>query len=144
MTRRFGRLIVLVSLVISSGVLFARIAMNATVKERPAHVSLVQPIATPEKFDGRVVRVVGFCRLEFDVEALYLHREDLEAALTKNSVRMDLGSMVLQNKQQFTDVYVLVEGVFSAPTERAIHGGLLDRITRFERYPSRAEMSPPR
>lgn len=38
----------------------------------PLHVSLIQLIANPEKYDGKQVAVVGFLRLEFEGNALYL------------------------------------------------------------------------
>lgn len=41
----------------------------------PRDVSLVQLIANPGDFHGGLVRVIGFCRLEFEGNALYLHRE---------------------------------------------------------------------
>jgi hypothetical protein len=46
--------------------------------EMPEDVSMVQLIAAPEKFDGKVVRVVGFLSLEFEGVGLYLHREDFQ------------------------------------------------------------------
>jgi hypothetical protein len=33
--------------------------------QEPTDVTLVQLIANPEKFDGRLIRVIGFLRLEF-------------------------------------------------------------------------------
>ena len=34
--------------------------------EDPADVSLIQLIANPQMFDGKLVRVIGFLRLEFE------------------------------------------------------------------------------
>ncbi len=47
----------------------------------PVDVTLVQLIANPEKFDGKSIRVIGFLRLEFEGNVLYLHREDYEHAI---------------------------------------------------------------
>ena len=33
--------------------------------EEPVNVTLVQLITTPEKFDGKLIRVIGFCDLPF-------------------------------------------------------------------------------
>jgi hypothetical protein len=38
---------------------------------------MIQLIANPQAWDGKHVRVIGFLRLEFEGDALYLHREDL-------------------------------------------------------------------
>ncbi len=88
--------------------------------------------------------MVGFCRLEFDVEALYFHREDLEAALAKNSVRLALEWPLREEYRDLKDVYVIVEGQFTEPAPSSIRGGVLSSISRLERWPSRAEVSPPR
>src|ERR1041385_6933670 len=53
--------------------------------ETAADVSMVQLIATPEKFDGKVVRVTGFLSLEFEGVGLYLHREDFQN-MTRNGL----------------------------------------------------------
>ena len=47
---------------------------------------MVQLLATPEKFDGKLVRVFGFLRLEFEGDALYFHREDDVQGLTRNGI----------------------------------------------------------
>jgi hypothetical protein len=49
-------------------------------------VSLVQLIANPSVYQGKLVRVIGFCQLEFEGDALFLHREDFEQGLTKNAL----------------------------------------------------------
>ena len=52
----------------------------------PELVSLIQLISTPKAFDGADVQVIGFLRLEFEGNALYLHKEDFEQRISKNSV----------------------------------------------------------
>jgi len=34
--------------------------------QQPTDVTLIQLIANPEKFDGKLIRVIGFLRLEFE------------------------------------------------------------------------------
>jgi hypothetical protein len=46
-------------------------------------VSLIQLIANPESYDGKKVRIIGFLRLEFEGDALYLHQVDFEMRLMK-------------------------------------------------------------
>ena len=48
--------------------------------EMAEDVSMVQLIATPEKFDGKFVRVHGFLNLGFEGDSLYLHRETFSKA----------------------------------------------------------------
>lgn len=49
-------------------------------------VSLIQLIAQPEKFEGKRVRFIGFLRIEFEGNAIYLHREDFDHGITKNGL----------------------------------------------------------
>jgi len=100
-------------------------------------VSMVQLLANPERFEGQRVRVQGFCRLAFEEQALYFHKEDSDMASSENGVwlRLDRGDSGLSDK------FVIVEGTFTA---RA-HGhlgmwpGEIQSITRFVRVKSREE-----
>ncbi|MBF9140172.1 hypothetical protein [Hymenobacter properus] len=47
-------------------------------------VSLVKLIANPEKYDGKTIQVIGFLNLEFEGDAIYLHKEDFDQGLTRN------------------------------------------------------------
>ncbi len=73
-------------------------------------VTMVQLIATPEKYEGRHVRVIGFLHLEFEGNVLYLHREDYDHAIVGNGIWVELG----RDNQKLSDKYVLLEGVFTA------------------------------
>ena len=53
-------------------------------------VSLIQLIAQPEKFEGTRVRLIGFLRIEFEGNAIYLHREDFDHGIAKNGLWVDL------------------------------------------------------
>jgi hypothetical protein len=51
--------------------------------------SLIALIARPELYDGKVVRVIGFVRFEFEGNALYLSRLDYENAVSRNGLWID-------------------------------------------------------
>lgn len=51
---------------------------------------MVELIAAPEKFDQKLIRVDGYLRLEFEGDALYLHKDDAEAGLTRNGLWLSL------------------------------------------------------
>jgi hypothetical protein len=57
-------------------------------------VSIVQLIATPEKYDGKVVQVMGFLRLEFEGNAIYLHEDDYTHAIYKNGLMIVINSNI--------------------------------------------------
>src|SRR6266545_5085870 len=57
----------------------------------PTLASVVRVLATPDAFDGKLVRLAGYCHLGFESDALYLHREDYVFRLPVNAVKLDLG-----------------------------------------------------
>ena len=108
----------------------------------PGEVSLVQLIANPADFAGKRVRVFGFCRLEFEGTALYLHRDDAEWGIAKNGFWLGVGWPVPESFRPLGDEYVLVEGVVD-PQRKGHMGswsGSLIEITRMQRVASRTEL----
>lgn len=94
-------------------------------------VSMIQLIANPEKYDGQYVRVMGFLRLEFEGNALYLHQEDYEESLSKNGVWVDV--VETEANRKFNMKYVVIEGTFTSNQGHmwAWSGGIRD-IKRME------------
>jgi len=80
----------------------------------PLVVSLLQLIANPEKFDGKPIRVIGFLRLEFEGNTLYLHREDYENAISGNGIWVDVSTEMAKQEDSLNMHYVLLQGIFSA------------------------------
>lgn len=77
-------------------------------------VSILQLIATPEKFDGKVVQVVGFLRLEFEGNILYLHEEDYKRGITKNGLWVTRNAKINEKADQLNIHYVILIGTFDA------------------------------
>lgn len=105
-------------------------------------VSLVRLLAEPQLYHGKLVRVVGFCRLEFEGNALFLHEEDFDRRLRKNALWLNVGWPVPPDKESLSDEYVVVEGVFDGRGkghDDAYSGELRD-LRRMERWPSYAEV----
>ena len=82
--------------------------------QEPTDVTLVRLIADPEKFDGKLIRVIGFLRLEFEGNVLYLHREDYENGILGDGIWVDVTSVITKQSAALNMNYVLLEGVFSA------------------------------
>lgn len=97
--------------------------------EEPVDVSMVQLVASPEKFDGRAIRVIGFLHLEADGNVLYLHSEDCVYTLIKNSIWVNETPLM---KKKFSDRYVLIEGTFDAQDHgfKGLWSGAISKITR--------------
>lgn len=114
-------------------------ASHRTTECTPRPASLVQLIATPGRFDGKIVKVIGFVHYGFEDSALYLHREDFESNLISNSIGIDLRAEVAKGHTMINDHYVLLEGTFHA-RDGGITSGELTDITDATLWPSRATM----
>ncbi len=120
---------------------------KALVSNRSENVTLVQLIATPEKYDGQRIRVVGVGNLEFEGNAIYLSKEDLSYRIY-NAVWLDFDnntSLSYEEAMQYNGKYVIVEGIFDK--DNSGHGGLfhgaISNITRYELTWVEAELAEP-
>ena len=103
-------------------------------------VSLVQLLATPERFEGERVEVKGFCRYAFEEHALYMNREDSDIVNVAGAVWLETGDAQYKD---VNDTYVFVSGVFT--TKGGGHlggwGGVLREIKVLERTPTRSDLA---
>jgi hypothetical protein len=119
-----------------------RLDVGAEQKKHPISVSLIQLLATPERYEGRRVRVIGYCHLAFEEQALYLHKEDADTFNERNGVWLGLDDATATKVEALHQQFVLVEGTFTGK----VHGHLgawpaaLTGISRIERSPTRAEI----
>jgi hypothetical protein len=109
--------------------------------EEPLDVSMIQLIATPEKFNGKIVRVFGYLHLEFEGDGLYLHKDDEREGLTRNGIWFDRSPEVEATPKRFTDHYVLVEGRFDAQGHghMGLWSGTITGITRVMTWPPKPQ-----
>ena len=78
-------------------------------------VSLIELIANPLRYDGKRIQVIGFLRLEFEGDALYLHREDFENAISKNAIWFDRPRDLSKKQvEAVNSKYAICEGIFKA------------------------------
>jgi hypothetical protein len=91
-----------------------RCAFDGPDDELLCTVSLVELISRPEIYDGRRVKVVGWLHLEFEGDALYLHREDYDRATMLNSLRFSAPKSFKDRSAEFNDSYCIVMGTFIA------------------------------
>ncbi len=97
----------------------------------PSHRSMVQLIAQPEQFDGQVVRVIGFMHLEFEGDALYLHKDDYRHGIHKNGLHIEVPPSQAKAFYKLNDRYVLIEGEFSTQMGHlGMNAGSMKNITR--------------
>ena len=116
---------------------FATLVLLAgTASAQVFNVSLVQLIANPDRYDRKPVQVTGYCSLEFEGLAIYLHRDDERYGNTKNAVWLDLSEDLLRTAE-FRKGHCLVKGVFNAKDEghMGLFSGALTEIDRMEAWP---------
>lgn len=103
----------------------------------PVDVGMVALIAAPERYEGKFIRTHGFLCIEFEGDALYLHKEDYRYALTKNSLALRLSKSQREKFKSLSLKYVLIEGtVYAKGLEaRDVWSGAIGKITRLEVWP---------
>jgi hypothetical protein len=112
------------------------ISIGAPKHPEPINVGMIALLASPQKYNGKIIRTIGFLhigRMRED-DSLWLHEEDGRFFLYKNSFALDLSN---EQREQFKDInhtYVLVEGTLhSAGAEgTTMNSGVIVRITRLD------------
>ncbi|GHS96382.1 hypothetical protein FACS189421_01380 [Bacteroidia bacterium] len=98
------------------------------------NTSLIQLIATPEKYDGKMIQIIGYLHLEFEGNAIYLHKEDFENSITENGFWVNFSEKVTQraNIMDYSDRYVIIIGTFKMNDKGHLDlfGGTIDDIVR--------------
>ena len=95
-------------------------------------VSIIQLIASPKEYDGKIVRVVGFMHLQFEGNAIYLHKEDYDRSLHKNGLWLEATGAMRTDMLKMNDCFVVIEGEFSSKEQGhfAMWSGTIFDITR--------------
>ncbi|WP_456461398.1 hypothetical protein [Reichenbachiella sp.] len=77
-------------------------------------VSLIKLIATPQEYHDRRIQVVGYLNLEFEGDAIYLHKEDYEQSILENSFWVSFSDKISQDElRKLNKRYVLIAGTFN-------------------------------
>jgi hypothetical protein len=80
--------------------------------QQPSRVSLVQLIASPEKFDGKIVTVDGFLDMNREGDLLYLHEVDSKNLILANAIWINRTEQMGKNRLNLNMKYVKVVGKF--------------------------------
>jgi len=109
-----------------------------TISQRPdpINVGMVTLLAGPQRYEGKVIRTIGFLDVEFEGNALYLHEEDYHHGILNNSVPLRLTESQEKQFKEFSLKYVLLEGRIDTkgPEVPQWNGAIVD-ITRLEVWP---------
>lgn len=126
-------------------ILLALTIGGAAYADEPRDVSIIQLITNPQQFDGKSIRVIGFMHLEFEGDAVYLHREDFEYSMEKNSLAIELSDSQGRSWRKLNDHYVIVEGRFSATAQGhfGARAGSLQDVIRLSNWSVRRSSLKP-
>ncbi len=78
----------------------------------PQLVSLLQLICNPEKYDGKLISVVGFLHLERGGDLLYHSEEDYKHGIAENAVWIERTDQMSGDNSGVDLKYVRIVGVF--------------------------------
>lgn len=80
---------------------------------------------------SKLVRVIGFVRLEFEGNVIYVHLDDLKYGLTKNGLWLNITDQIRKERDKYTDKYVLVEGTCNSQNHghMGLNSGEIEQIT---------------
>ena len=98
------------------------------------HVSIINLIAAPEKYNDKLVRVKGYASAGEETSALYFHKEDNDQFLYENAVWLSLNNSKMRTYRFQNPGYVIVEGIFNSKNKGhlgAFNGGI-ERIQRLD------------
>ena len=100
----------------------------------PEQMPLVRLVVSPEKYHGKRVRVIGFVRLEFEGNAVYVHKEDYQHALIGNGLWINGPNLESQGQKNRNMKYCIIEGTFDANNKghMGLWSGSLKSISRFD------------
>ena len=106
--------------------------------------TVLRLLARPELYDGRAVRVIGYCWLEFEGDALYLHEDDFLHGVMADAIWLSLSREQNGAYRPASGGYAIVEGIFRASSHGHLSafGGTLENITRLQPWEGR-EPAPP-
>lgn len=112
--------------------------------EQPVNATMVQLIANPEKFDGKLIRVIGFLRLEFEGNVLYLHREDFENSILGDGIWVNVNPEMTNQSNALNMHYVILVGFFSSRDHghMGMWSGTITQIRRAQIWPSHRRPEP--
>ncbi len=100
------------------------------------NISLLRLITTPEKYDGKQIQVIGYLNLEFEGNAIYLHKEDYSKGISNNGFWVNFSKEIAEKKNlnDYSKKYVIIVGTFDMNSRghMGMFGGTIKNITRLD------------
>ncbi len=102
----------------------------------PIRCSIINLAATPEKYHGELVAVVGYFRFDFELSALYLSQEHARMCISKNAIWLDFDDSFFDGLEvgleALGEKYILAIGIFNKNQQGHLDGfqGTIEKIKR--------------
>jgi hypothetical protein len=98
----------------------------------PDFCSMEALLATPERYHGRRVQVIGYARVEFEYDVLFPLKEYDDHGISYSTIWLGFNDSLIdiEDPESFDRSYILVEGTFDALNHG--HGfsqGMIHQIT---------------
>jgi len=96
---------------------------------------MIQLISTPERYHGKLVRLIAFLRVEFEGNGLYLHQEDYEKHISRNGIWVEVPAQSVANAKELNLGYVIAVGTFDAQKKghMGLWSGSLNQVIRLQK-----------
>jgi hypothetical protein len=121
---RFTCVLILLSLRMSAPTCWAQPAQQAI------SVSMLQLIATPEQFNGKLISVIGFVTLDKEGDLLFAHQEDAVHWILGNAIQVAETKQMFADREKLDQKYVKIIGIFRASDRHRIpfYSGTIEEI----------------
>ena len=121
------------SYIVLSTLVLLTLGFQAFGSPQPEDASIIRLIANPKEYDGKIVRLIGYVNLEFEGNAIYLHKEDCKRGIDANGLWLNVDEQVRKNRKRYHHKYILIEGTFDAKDKGHLNGwpGAVGKITRW-------------
>jgi hypothetical protein len=86
--------------------------------QQPLFVSMLQLLTSPDKFDGKVVSVIGFLTIDHEGDRLFAHQEDAVHVILGSALEIQGTKQMLADREKIDMKYVKVLGTFQASDRR--------------------------
>ncbi len=105
-------------------------------------VSMLQLITTPEKYDGKLVRVIGVGTIEFEGNCISLSKEDWEY-MAGNCIWLEFSELATPYEEavKYNGEYVIVEGIFDKDNRghMGLFHGSIKQVSRYQLWKQHRE-----
>ena len=94
---------------------------------------MIQLLATPERFDGKQVTIVGFVNIEFEGDSVYPSEGAYQDGIFTDAIWLDVPKAMADRREMFQRKYVFIEGRFSAHDHghMGMFAGTLTDVVRY-------------